>query len=156
MVSRCFPGGYNVKLYISRGRLAWWLLAFLCCGKYACLPICTNTNLCKNINNSHCNHQTDFMCSLLKQNQFSDHGFDDKHTIFPVGPWPSLFSPSLSPSVTVSVCLSVCLSLSLSLSLSLINLLSTNKSYTHIQKCAHCLTFRSVWHNSNYRNMVGK
>ena len=32
MVSRCFPGGYNVKLYISRGRLAWWLLAFLCCG----------------------------------------------------------------------------------------------------------------------------
>ena len=28
-VSRCFPGGYNVKLYISRGRLAWWLLAFL-------------------------------------------------------------------------------------------------------------------------------
>ena len=29
MVSRCFPGGYNVKLYISRGRLAWWLLAFL-------------------------------------------------------------------------------------------------------------------------------
>ena len=31
VVSRCFPGGYNVKLYISRGRLAWWLLAFLCC-----------------------------------------------------------------------------------------------------------------------------
>ena len=29
LVSRCFPGGYNVKLYISRGRLAWWLLAFL-------------------------------------------------------------------------------------------------------------------------------
>ena len=28
-VSRCFPGGYNVKLYISRGRLAWWLLTFL-------------------------------------------------------------------------------------------------------------------------------
>ena len=28
-VSRCFPGGYNVKLYIYRGRLAWWLLAFL-------------------------------------------------------------------------------------------------------------------------------
>ena len=35
VVSRCFPGGYNVKLYISRGRLAWWLLAFLCCA-------CTN------------------------------------------------------------------------------------------------------------------
>ena len=29
VVSRCFPGGYNVKLYISRGRLAWWSLAFL-------------------------------------------------------------------------------------------------------------------------------
>ena len=29
VVSRCFPGGYNVKLYISRGRLEWWLLAFL-------------------------------------------------------------------------------------------------------------------------------
>ena len=29
VVSRCFPGDYNVKLYISRGRLAWWLLAFL-------------------------------------------------------------------------------------------------------------------------------
>ena len=29
VISRCFPGGYNVKLYISRGRLAWWLLAFL-------------------------------------------------------------------------------------------------------------------------------
>ena len=29
VVSRCFPGGYNVKLYISGGRLAWWLLAFL-------------------------------------------------------------------------------------------------------------------------------
>ena len=29
VVSRCFPGGCNVKLYISRGRLAWWLLAFL-------------------------------------------------------------------------------------------------------------------------------
>ena len=29
VVSRCFPGGYNVTLYISRGRLAWWLLAFL-------------------------------------------------------------------------------------------------------------------------------
>ena len=38
VVSRCFPGGYNVKLYISRGRLAWWLLAFLCCGApwYVC------------------------------------------------------------------------------------------------------------------------
>ena len=34
VVSRCFPGGYNVKLYISRGRLAWWLLAFLCCAYF--------------------------------------------------------------------------------------------------------------------------
>ena len=29
VVSRCFPGGYNVNLYISRGRLAWLLLSFL-------------------------------------------------------------------------------------------------------------------------------
>ena len=35
VVSRCFPGGYNVKLYISRDRLASWLLAFLCCGMNA-------------------------------------------------------------------------------------------------------------------------
>ena len=34
VVSRCFPGGYNVKLYISRGRLAWWLLAFLHSGRF--------------------------------------------------------------------------------------------------------------------------
>ena len=35
VVSRCFPGGYNVKLYISRGRLASWLLAFFtqCCNR---------------------------------------------------------------------------------------------------------------------------
>ena len=40
VVSRCFPGGYNVKLYISRGRLAWRLLAFLHSGSFcsACLP----------------------------------------------------------------------------------------------------------------------
>ena len=35
VVSRCFPGGYNVKLYISRSRLAWWLLAFLHSEYYA-------------------------------------------------------------------------------------------------------------------------
>ena len=29
VVSKCFPGGYNVKLYISKGSVAWWLLAFL-------------------------------------------------------------------------------------------------------------------------------
>ena len=37
VVSRCFPGGYNVKLYISRGRLAWWLLAFLHSGAISTL-----------------------------------------------------------------------------------------------------------------------
>ena len=40
VVSRCFPGGYNVKLYISRGRLAWWLLAFLhseLCAQFICI-----------------------------------------------------------------------------------------------------------------------
>ena len=42
VVSRCFPGGYNVKLYISRGRLAWWLLAFLCCG-------CGHYVICKDV-----------------------------------------------------------------------------------------------------------
>ena len=41
VVSRCFPGGYNVKLYISRGRLAWWLLAFLCC-----VPCWAHSSLC--------------------------------------------------------------------------------------------------------------
>ena len=43
VVSRCFPGGYNVKLYISRGRLAWWLLAFLHSDSFAMgvqCPIC--------------------------------------------------------------------------------------------------------------------
>ena len=38
VVSRCFPGGYNVKLYISRGRLAWWLLAFLHSAEITCSP----------------------------------------------------------------------------------------------------------------------
>ena len=37
VVSMCFPGGYNVKLYISKGRLAWWLLAFLCCDSCDCI-----------------------------------------------------------------------------------------------------------------------
>ena len=46
VVSRCFPGGYNVKLYISRGRLAWWLLAFLCCAN-----ICYSTQL--HVHSSH-------------------------------------------------------------------------------------------------------
>ena len=48
VVSRCFPGGYNVKLYISRGRLAWWLLAFLhsddCSEDAKCIR-CTQKNM---------------------------------------------------------------------------------------------------------------
>ena len=43
VVSRCFPGGYNVKLYISRGRLAWWLLAFL---HSVCTFCCINHTMC--------------------------------------------------------------------------------------------------------------
>ena len=42
VVSRCFPGGYNVKLYISRGRLAWWLLAFLHSGTGLHIPRLTS------------------------------------------------------------------------------------------------------------------
>ena len=45
VISRCFPGGYNVKLYISRGRLAWWLLAFLHSVRLttSAMPIFSNT-----------------------------------------------------------------------------------------------------------------
>ena len=54
VVSRCFPGGYNVKLYISRGRLAWWLLAFLCCavqlGKMLSSVHKSNTTLINGLN----------------------------------------------------------------------------------------------------------
>ena len=48
VVSRCFPGGYKVKLYISRGRLAWWLLAFLCCDSIALntLHVYLSVSLC--------------------------------------------------------------------------------------------------------------
>ena len=46
VVSRCFPGGYNVKLYISRGRLAWWLLTFLHSGL---TPTKFSTKDCTNI-----------------------------------------------------------------------------------------------------------
>ena len=55
VVSRCFPGGYNVKLYISRGRLAWWLLAFLCCD-ISCVvsPCCYPMN---DSDNSFCDQQ---------------------------------------------------------------------------------------------------
>ena len=55
VVSRCFPGGYNAKLYISRGKLAWWLLAFLCCD-----PSCTLNQL----ENDTC---------LCNANVFCDH-----------------------------------------------------------------------------------
>ena len=51
VVSRCFAGGYNVKLYIFRGRLAWWLLAFLCCG-YECIPEYKTNLKRQNINKS--------------------------------------------------------------------------------------------------------
>ena len=39
VVSKCFPGGYNVKLYISRGGLAWWLLTFLHSVSNTCFPL---------------------------------------------------------------------------------------------------------------------
>ena len=44
VVSRCFPGGYNVKLYISRGRLAWWLLAF--CTVCGTMRLCFTMVVC--------------------------------------------------------------------------------------------------------------
>ena len=43
VVSRCFPGGYNVKLYISRGRLAWWLLVFFSQCVFYFLPFVTSS-----------------------------------------------------------------------------------------------------------------
>ena len=53
VVFRCFPGGYNVKLYISRGRLAWWLLAFLHSGLNLNLEISLfqshMTTICKGV-----------------------------------------------------------------------------------------------------------
>ena len=45
VVSRCFPGGYNVKLYISRGRLAWWLLAFLHSDSYCGIPVLSSPHV---------------------------------------------------------------------------------------------------------------
>ena len=51
VVSRCFPGGYNVKLYISRGRLAWWLLAFLLC-RNKCTSGYINTQASLHCNNA--------------------------------------------------------------------------------------------------------
>ena len=51
VVSRCFPGGYNVNLYISRGRLAWWLLAFQHSGSviWQCAWHATMCLTCNNI-----------------------------------------------------------------------------------------------------------
>ena len=45
VVSRCFPGGYNVKLYIPRGRLAWWLLVFLHSGTMTGGSYCSQVNI---------------------------------------------------------------------------------------------------------------
>ena len=61
VVSRCFPGGYNVKLYISRGRLAWWLLAFL-------HSVCTfhERSTRSSTANINWNIQTFFLLSYLK------------------------------------------------------------------------------------------
>ena len=56
VVFRCFPGGYNVKLYISRGRLAWSLLGFCAvlvtnhfCGYPSSLPAIMITFRCKKL-----------------------------------------------------------------------------------------------------------
>ena len=57
VVSRCFPGGYNVKLYISRGRLAWWFLAFLCCDAMILYE--------KGIDAQENQHVIDFLCTFL-------------------------------------------------------------------------------------------
>ena len=55
VVSRCFPGGYNVKLYISRGKLAWWLLAFLCCNRSRWKRVCSSESyLKKNVTQDVC------------------------------------------------------------------------------------------------------
>ena len=63
MVSRCFPGGYNVKLYISRGRLAWWLLAFLCCA--ICLVF---RNQDQDQEGSPIYHMTCLCCGCFRKN----------------------------------------------------------------------------------------
>ena len=47
VVSRCFPGGYNVKLYTSRGKLARWLLAFLHSDIYCDIAMIVFPVLCK-------------------------------------------------------------------------------------------------------------
>ena len=60
VVSRCFPGGYNVKLYISRGRLAWWLLAFLHSGR--ALP-----------------HFRDDVCSINAAEVHQSEGYTNKY-----------------------------------------------------------------------------
>ena len=89
VVYRCFPGGYNVKLYISRGRLAWWLLAFLCCGLW---------------------HQVNVLASLLtiylleycvcqQNNDFIPHlSLDDSLWSY------SVYLQWFSPSISVLLC----------------------------------------------------
>ena len=72
MVSRCFPGGYNVKLYISRGRLAWWLLAFLhsvILIKWSIIGTCYNLSL-SNISSIV---PPDGDCNWMNQRAFCEH-----------------------------------------------------------------------------------
>ena len=57
MVSRCFPGGYNVKLYISRGRLAWWLLAFF--------VLCYSYMICKMPNKLSQQRKQHVICTCI-------------------------------------------------------------------------------------------
>ena len=58
VVSRCFPGGCNVKLYISRGRLALWLLAFLHSG--------TKPSICLSITKHACIHLSVHIVSRIR------------------------------------------------------------------------------------------
>ena len=60
VVSRCFPGGYNVKLYISRGRLTWWLLAFL---HSECIAECLNSEVTKRWCIKYCLNIYSIFCS---------------------------------------------------------------------------------------------
>ena len=64
VVSRCFPRGYNVKLYISRGRLAWWLLAFLHSEPYVHLFLLRDT-LVPHINFMECALSQNVLLTLL-------------------------------------------------------------------------------------------
>ena len=84
VVSRCFLGGYNVKLYISRGRLAWWLLAFLHSVHY--IELCSKDTVAEHI--FKCNfvlyqtlgkkatiHQVNTMLATSKNVLFPGHNY---------------------------------------------------------------------------------